>query len=438
VKSFLEFLRERVNTKDWNLWFGTLRFDGVDEERKIVHLVVGNLFVREWIVRKYGRVIKRAVENYYGHGYDFVVDFENLGEDERKPGPLVRKKPLILSTLNPNFTFENFIVGEENRLIYSASLEVAENPGIYNPFIITGGVGLGKTHLMQAIGRRMMENNPDVKVLYITSETFMNEMLEALKDESMHRFREKLRKKLDVLLLDDVQFLMDKRWLQNELFHTINELMNMGKQIVICSDRNVKELRGFHERLISRFQMGLNLSIKPPSYETRRRIVMKFAGDHSVVLTNEMVDYIAKNITGNVRRLKGAILRLCVSQETDGTLNFQKMVDLISDLLDPLPRCGADVDLITKISRVLKVDPNLLTSGSRKRELNLLRMIGIYFCVRNLNIPVNEVAQLFKRSRTSILYTLNKVESMKNDFEVRSILSKLEEDFAGEIGGFAG
>lgn len=115
MKSFLEFLRERVNTKDWNLWFGTLRFDGVDEERKIVHLVVSNLFVREWIVRKYGRVIKRAVENYYGHGYDFVVDFENLGEDERKPGPLVRKKPLILSTLNPNFTFENFIVGEENR-----------------------------------------------------------------------------------------------------------------------------------------------------------------------------------------------------------------------------------------------------------------------------------------------------------------------------------
>ncbi|RKX43419.1 MAG: chromosomal replication initiator protein DnaA, partial [Thermotogae bacterium] len=218
----LRIIKDSVSLKTWNTWFSSFGVSKI--EGKIVVFQVTNPFIKDWLERKYGKVILKAVKDVLGPEARFkILPIESKEEPPSSDtGPLVRRKPVVLSELNPRFTFDTFVVGESNRFAYSAAVEVASEPGRFNPFFIYGGVGLGKTHLAQAIAHETLRRWPEFRVIYTTSEEFMNQMIESIKSGQLQTFREKFRRKIDVLIIDDVQFLMDKQGIQTELFHTFN------------------------------------------------------------------------------------------------------------------------------------------------------------------------------------------------------------------------
>lgn len=267
-EKIIESLKSKLNRRVWESWFGT--FDVKEIGADYVVFQVGNLFIRDWLEKKYGALISKTLRELFGKQMNFQIDYApaQSQEESEQDEPLVKKRPLVLTPLNPILTFENFVVGPSNMFAYSTSIEVAKNPGKYNPLFLHGGVGLGKTHLVQAIGHYLFKNEPDLRVIYLTSERFLNELVDSIKKNKVQEFRERFRNKVDVLLLDDVQFLIGKSGIQTELFHTFNELYNAGKQIVVCSDRDPQQLEKFQDRLVSRFQMGVVAKIDKPDEET--------------------------------------------------------------------------------------------------------------------------------------------------------------------------
>jgi len=424
VSELIKILESKIPRKVWELWFSTLKFDSVDHEAKKIKLIVGNLFIKEWLEKKYGKVIQKSVEQTFGKDYTYSIDFETVNSDFKadktieSPEPIVKKRPLILSNLNDEYTFENFVYGDENEFAYRVAFEVAKQPGIYNPLFLTGDVGLGKTHLMQAIGHHIINSMPEVRVLYTTSEAFANELIKAFKENSSTLFREKYRKKVDVLLIDDIQFLIGKNGIQTELFHTMNELLDQHKQIIICSDRPLSELKEFQDRLLSRFQMGLFVKINPPRLQTRKLIVKNFSKRYGLKIREDVLDYIAQNIQGSVRRLKGAVMKLLAQQKFAGNpVNLSEAAQLLKELVDS--PAGPKVDFKTSLLKLLadnfEVSIDELLSSSRKNEVSFVRMIGMYIAVEYFGYTPQEVGSWFNRGRTTVIHGIKKLKSLKID-----------------------
>ncbi len=336
------------------------------------------------------------------------------------------------STLNPRFTFDNFVVGTSNKFVYSACKAVAESPGTkFNPLFIYGGVGLGKTHLLHAIGNYLVENNPNIKVLYKTCENFTNDYLECIhnKNKDISKFREKYRS-VDVLMIDDVQFISNKEATQLEFFNTFNDLHQVNKQIIITSDRPPSEISTLNDRMVSRFSMGLIQDIQSPDFETRYVILQKKAQLENNHIDNDALEFLAENITTNIRELEGALSKtVFLAQLKD------KRIATIEDAQEALKVKKEETTefvtpnfIIDQVCKYYRMERKDLLGNKRNKEFVEARHICIYLMCDLLNIPMATIGkEIFNRDHTSIMHARNKIiDSLKTSDKVRRDVNDLK------------
>ncbi|HJC99482.1 MAG TPA: chromosomal replication initiator protein DnaA, partial [Candidatus Dwaynia gallinarum] len=322
------------------------------------------------------------------------------------------------TNLNNKYTFETFVVGNSNRFAHAASLAVAESPSkAYNPLFIYGGVGLGKTHLMHAIGHLINENNKNLKVVYITSEKFINELISAIKDDKNIEFRNKYRN-VDVLLIDDVQFIAGKERTQEEFFHTFNALHESNKQIILSSDRPPKEIKTLEERLCSRFEWGLIADIQPPDYETRIAILRKKADVDKLNIPNEVLIYIATKIKSNIRELEGALLRVVAyTNLTNSNVSLDLAKEALKDLINTKNSKTITIEYIQEtIANYFDLNIEMLKSQRRTQNIAFPRQIAMYLCRKLTDSSLPKIGENFGgRDHTTVIHAyekiLNKIES---------------------------
>lgn len=420
---FFDYLRSNVNQKHWDLWFKSLEIQKVSEENKTVILSTSNLFVRDWIITRYGKVLANAVKTFFGAGYSYElrdlqlpVVQENASNTQNTR--FTAKKPLEICSLNPQYTFDNFVPGNSNILGFQSAKSSAENPGKYNPLFLYGGVGLGKTHLLQAIGHWVRTQFPEKRVLYISSEQFMNDLVQSIKQDKIENFRQKYRTSIDVLLIDDIQFLIGKMGIQNELFHTFNSLFDSGKQIAFCSDRTPKDLGTFHERLISRFQMGLVVELMAPDIETRKKIIEKISFREKIPISPSVTAFLAQSVKDNIRKVYGTLVKLCMVNQLQGKkIDVQTLKEILDEDEGKLNQADTEViqlherdRFFSVIERAFSISKEELISSSRAKDLSEVRKIAMYIANKNLKIPVVELARWFSKTHSTVNYAIAKTE----------------------------
>ena len=335
------------------------------------------------------------------------------------------------SILNPNYTFDTFVVGNNNRFAHSASLAVAESPGqIYNPLFLYGGVGLGKTHLMHSIAHFIQMNYPEMKILYVSSETFTNELIEAIRNgnnTAMTKFREKYRN-IDILLIDDIQFIIGKESTQEEFFHTFNELYLANKQIIISSDKPPKDMETLEERIRSRFECGLTADIGSPDYETRMAILRKKEELDGFELTDDVLNYIATNIKSNIRELEGALNKLLAfSKLTNCEINMDIAVQELQNIINPDKPKEITLQLIVEIvCEHFQVSLDQIISKSRSNEIARPRFIAMYLAKNMTDSSLEAIGTyLGGRDHSTVIHGIKKIEedykseeSVKNQIDI--------------------
>jgi chromosomal replication initiator protein len=344
-------------------------------------------------------------------------------------------RSLQVTYLNPRYTFDTFVVGNGNRFAHAASLSVAENPGTtYNPLFIYGGVGLGKTHLMQAIGYQVLKASPRAKVLYITSEMFTNELIDSIQEGKTQEFRNKYRR-IDLLLVDDVQFLAGKERTQEEFFHTFNTLYEASKQIVVSSDRPPKEIPTLEERLRSRFEWGLTADIQPPDFETRIAILKKKAELVELLVPNEVLHLIASLVASNIRELEGALIRVVAFASLSGSdISVPLVEQVLKDFLAPSKSStSVSIDLIKKaVAEYYSVKLDDMSAKIRTREIATARQVAMYLSRELTPASLPKIGEEFGgRDHTTVLHAYGKIKGAirsekEVDEAVKSILAKLK------------
>lgn len=414
-------------------------FSFVSTQLQLVHsadhqlqLGVPNTFALRKISQDYYAPLQQAVEEVLGEGIDVQLDIVARTQEparpkqqERQQAAPSRVQPPSNSNLNPRYTFENFVVGSHNKFAHATAWRVAESPGsAYNPLFLYGGVGLGKTHLMQAIGHQILQLRPDFRVTYISSERFTNELINALRDGSTPDFKNRYRS-VDLLLIDDIQFIGGKESTQEEFFHTFNDLHEAGKQIVMTSDRPPNELSTLENRLRSRFQMGLICDIQVPDFETRTAILKKKAAMDGIDLPDEVLHFIARVYKSNVRELEGALIKLMAYTSMTGT---QPSVSMAQSVLGQLPERDVNPDLIQEMTAdTFNLSIEDLKGQSRSKTINKARQIAIYLCCELTDLSTPKIGEFFgNRDHTTILHARDKIrEQMQHDPDTQNIVNKL-------------
>jgi len=391
----LKVIKENVSPMAYSTWF--LPIKPVGCQNNILKVELPGNFHWEWIEEHYKSLITKALKSAAGDGakleYVVVNDFEQEPEKTKvQPGqqPIKKQentffshqKPVekIKSLLNPKYTFDNFIKGEGNQLARAAAGAISENPGgtAFNPFFVYGGVGLGKTHLIQAIGNEIHTKLPGKKIIYLSSDQFTVEFLDAIQNNKANEFSAYYRA-MDVLILDDIQFLIHKEKTQEYFFNIFNTLHQSGKQIILSSDKAPKDLKGMDERLISRFHWGLQADIQPPDYETRIAILSKKANDFGIAVSNEILEYIATNITSNIRELEGCLIKLLANVSLNSKEITLELVKKSVREISTSKKINIGIDIITKITcEFLNVEENKVRDKTRKQEVVLARQLSMY------------------------------------------------------------
>jgi len=339
--------------------------------------------------------------------------------------------------LNPKYKFEDFVVGSNNKLAYSACLAVAENPGeVYNPLYIYGNPGLGKTHLMHSIGHMILEQDPNKKLIYVTSEDFTNEVIDSMRSGdalSMAKIREKYRT-VDILMVDDIQFIIGKEATQEEFFHTFNTLHEAHKQIVISSDRPPKEIQNLDERFKSRFAWGITVDIKNPDYETRMAILKKNAEKINVEISDDIIQYIATNIKSNIRELEGALNQVLIHSKILNTKNptLEIAENALKDMINPEKSVITPQRILETVVEVFGVKASDILSEKRTQQITVPRMVIMHLCFDILSMPYQSIADfLGKKDHTTIMHGVSKIaDDIKNDDlllqKINTVRKKLE------------
>ena len=345
------------------------------------------------------------------------------------------------SNLNPNYTFDTFVVGNNNRFAHSASLAVAESPGeAYNPLYIYGGPGLGKTHLMHSFGHFILNQNPDAKVIYVTSEEFTNEVIESIRNgnaSSMTKFRDKYRK-VDVLMIDDIQFLIGKESTQEEFFHTFNYLYETGKQVIITSDKPPKDFTNLEERLRSRFSVGLPVDVSAPDYETRVAILHKKEETENTKISDDIINYIAENINTNIRELEGALNRITAFKRLSNkeiTLNMAE--DVLRDIINNHKEVTITVPLIVEvIASHFGFEADELLSQKRNKDIAYSRQIAMYLCRQMTDLSLQQIGkELGNRDHTTVRHGIEKItEDLKNSQFLQDTIDVLQKKINPALG----
>ena len=321
------------------------------------------------------------------------------------------------STLNPKYTFESFVVGNNNRFAHAAALAVAEAPATsYNPLFIYGGVGLGKTHLMHAIGNSILKNNRDSKILYVTSEKFTNQLINAIKDNKNEQFRTKYRN-IDVLLIDDIQFIAGKERIQEEFFHTFNTLHESGKQIILSSDRPPKDIQLLEDRLKSRFEWGLIADISNPDYETRLAILRKKAQLDNIIIDDEILSNIANRIDSNIRELEGTLNKLIAkSSLTNSSITMEMAEKAINDIVSQQDKVISSDFIQETVAKYFNISAKDLKGSKRSNDIAFPRQIAMFLCRNVAQMSLPQIGKDFgKRDHTTVMHACNKIEKEVKD-----------------------
>lgn len=432
----LQAMKEEYEIADisFKTWILPLKLYSV--ENGVVYILVSEKQIGlNYIEKKYLAALKVTICEIVGEELEVKLlsnnDVKDFDTTVRVPAATNNEGLKI--GLNPNYTFETFVVGTNNNLAHAAALAVAETPGqVYNPLFIYGGAGLGKTHLMQAIAHFIMQNDPHLKVLYVTSETFTNELIESLKNQKMtnQEFRNKYRN-IDVLLIDDIQFIIGKESTQEEFFHTFNSLYEAGKQIVISSDKPPKEMETLTERLRTRFEMGLTADIQIPTYETKMAILNKKAEAEGYKIPDDVKDYVATHIKSSIRELEGALTKLVAFSKLSHTeLSVSFAEDTLKDIISPEDKREVTPDLIIQIiADHFNLTPADIISQKRNADISRPRQIAMYLCRKMTDIPLEQIGRYFgNRDHTTIMHGCKKVEkevvSSRESYELVELLIK--------------
>jgi len=466
--NILQSVEKRLNKQIFDSWFRPIQFNGCDEQDKVLHLQA-NQITKDWISSYYLEVISQTMKelNMFNYQLDWEIvkserDEENFTEDddgefffEKKnviPNPnkqnsfdfFEKSKPDALAkngttnfvdiepienSLNRKYTFNTFVVGSCNQFAHAAALAVAESPGkTYNPMFIYGGVGLGKTHLMHAAGHAIKERNRHLRVAYISAEKFMNELINAIRYDKTQTFREKYRS-IDVLLMDDVQFMAGKERTQEEFFHTFNALHNDQKQIVVTSDCPPREIPTLEERLHSRFEWGLIADIEPPDLETKVAILKRKADLDGVGLPDDIAFYIAGKVKSNIRELEGSLVRLIAISSLRG-VPISKMLaqDAMKNIIDSEQPEGLTIERISRlVASQFKLTSEEIKSKNNSRQIAVPRQVAMYLCKRLTKHSFPEIGREFGgKHHTTVMHSVEKIELLiKDDRNFHRVVSEL-------------
>ncbi len=398
-------------------------------EGGVLALDVPNVFIKEQIQSRFLVPLQELLlSRGVAQGVELQVASE-IRPNEQKRAEAAAQLVVPKNGLNPNYVFDTFVVGKSNRLAHAASLASAESPGVaYNPLFIYGGVGLGKTHLMHAIGHYVLENLPGAKVVYVSSEKFTNELISSIQNNRTQDFKAKYRS-VDVLLIDDIQFLADKESTQEEFFHTFNSLHDAKKQVVISSDRPPKDIQRVEERLVSRFEWGLVTDIQPPDLETRVAILQKKAELRGYVVPEDVIFFLAQNIPSNIRELEGALNRVVACSELNGEpISTERAAEWLKDIIRNVLRGPVSIDLIQHlVAESFGIPVEELSSSKRTSDLALARQIAMYLSREYTEASLQQIGYGFnKKDHTTVLHACRKIdELLKNDLRVKSIVDNV-------------
>jgi len=434
----LQRLEQELSDQQLNTWIRPLQ---IIEENNQIKLLAPNRFVQDWVKQNFEGKIQTILSDLDPHqatqllieigsqsiNNDTPVQTNNTPRTESftSNNKSQSRQPPVENNLNPLFTFDNFVEGKSNQLAKAASMQVAENPGsAYNPLFFYGGVGLGKTHLMHAVGNMMLKHKPDARITYIHSERFVGHMVKALQHNSIDAFKQHYRS-LDAILVDDIQFFAGKERSQEEFFHTFNALLEEGSQIILTCDRYPKEVEGLEERLRSRFGWGLPVCIEPPELETRVAILQKKAEEAKTELPSEVAFFIAKRIRSNIRELEGAFRRVMATANFTGTsitLEFAK--EALRDLI-ALQERTITIDNIQKtVAEYYKIRISDLHSNRRSRSITRPRQLAMALSKELTNHSLPEIGAAFGgRDHTTVLHGCRKIA------ELRESDNKINEDY---------
>ena len=420
-----------ISDISFDTWIRPLEVYGVEGSTLYI-LVPSEQMTLSYISKKYYLPLKVTIAELTGTEYEIKFILPEQTKNIRTGNSGVPKKNALSekadrSNLNPNYTFDTFVVGSNNRFAQSASLAVAESPGeAYNPLYIYGGPGLGKTHLMHSIGHFILERNPNAKVLYVTSEEFTNEVIESIRSgnaSAMNKLREKYRT-IDVLMVDDVQFIIGKESTQEEFFHTFNALHTAGKQIILSSDKPPKEMETLDERFRSRFEWGLIADIQPPDYETRMAILKKNIENYDQDIDEEILKYIATNIKSNIRELEGALRKVIASSRLNNTeLSLSLAEDALKDIIYPEAPKEITPELIMNIvAEHFNISASDIASSKRNSEIVMPRQIYMYLCRELIDIPYKSIGKTIgNKDHTTVMHGVDKIKKeMEGSEELRN------------------
>ncbi len=428
-----ELLKEEVTTISYETWIKGIEIQSVDNEK--INLIVTNNFTKDFLMSKYSSLLTNTFN--YLTNKDCIVtiysreELNAAAENGTSTGPIQIEAPINYASanLNPKYTFASFVVGNNNRFAHAAALAVAEAPAAsYNPLFIYGGVGLGKTHLMHAIGNEILKNNRNSRILYVTSEAFTNELINAIKDNTGDQFRNKYRS-IDVLLIDDIQFIAGKDRIQEEFFHTFNTLYESGKQVILSSDKPPKDIPLLEDRLKSRFEWGIIADISNPDYETRLAILRKKAQIENIIIDDEILSTIATRIDSNIRELEGALNKLTAKASLVQTPITMEMAErAINDIVAAQEKVISAEFIQDVVAKYFSVNPKDLKGSKRSNDITFPRQIAMYMCRNVANMSLPQIGRAFgKRDHTTVMHACNKVEQdMKLNSNTKLIVESVK------------
>ncbi len=433
----LEILKTKISEQNISTWIRPIH--PVKLTGNVLTIEVPNKFIKDWIKDNYKTIIEETLSQIGMVNYTLIIKTNKKRAVEVvKEAPLVNleiKKETIrvedIPNINPKYTFDTFVSGTSNQFAHAAAMAVSKNPATtYNPLFIYGGVGLGKTHLINAIGNEIYKNNKSMKICYYSSERFTNELINSLRHAKMNEFRNKFRS-IDILLIDDIQFIAGKKSTQEEFFHTFNSLYESHKQIIVTSDKFPKEIPDLEERLRSRFEWGLIADIQAPDTETKQAILKMKADQNNIKMPEDVIYFIANSITNNVRELEGYLIRIgAYSSLTSTPISVEMAKKILKDILIENNREITIEKIQKNVADHFNIKVNELKSSKRLKNIVLPRQISMYICRNLTNLSYPEIGAKFGgKDHSTIIHAVKKIERlMKEDIQMKGIIERLIEN----------
>jgi chromosomal replication initiator protein len=436
----VDILKEKISEQNVNTWIKPIIL--IDIKNNIFEAEVPNKFIKDWIKENYQKIIEEIIDNqgYKNHKLNLKVNKsikktnKETTDDPPEEKKIIIKKNNIseieIPNINPKYTFDTFVSGSSNQFAHAAAYAVSNNPATtYNPLFIYGGVGLGKTHIIHAIGNQIIKDNKDMKICYYSSEKFTNELINSLRHAKMDEFRNKFRS-IDILLIDDIQFIAGKKSTQEEFFHTFNALYESHKQIVVTSDKFPKEIPDLEERLRSRFEWGLIADIQSPDTETKQAILKMKADQNKIDIPEDVIYFLANSITNNVRELEGYLIRIGAYASLTATpINLEMAKTILKDILIEDSK-EITIEKIQKtVAEQFQLKVSELKSSKRLKNLVFPRQIAMYICRKLTDLSYPEIGAKFGgKDHSTIIHAIKKIDKkIEEDLHTRTVVEKLME-----------